>query len=111
MGFDADTDRTEARHVSDNTPKAHIEELAGSTGTDDMPRLGVDNVNNDHSNTDLPDQQTVGETETVKTSCGDRDIRKSDRIRWASGRFHYPQLGKPLISFAQGFLDSFNQAL
>lgn len=81
------------------------------TDTHDAPLLSVGDVDNNHSDFGLPDQQTENETETVTTTNENTDIRKSDRIRRAPGRFHYPQLGKPLISFAQGFLDSFNQAL
>ena len=46
-----------------------------------MPMLGVEDVDDDPSSVDLPDQQTVKETETVKTSSEDTDIRKSDWIR------------------------------
>lgn len=41
----------------------------------------------------------------------DNLVRRSERLRRAPGRFHYPQLGKPLISFAQNLLESFNHAL
>lgn len=38
-------------------------------------------------------------------------LRTSERVRKPPGRFTYPQLGKPLISFAQTILDGFNRAL
>ncbi|KAG5286593.1 hypothetical protein AALO_G00016670, partial [Alosa alosa] len=37
--------------------------------------------------------------------------RRSERQRRAPGTFTYPQLGKPLISFAQTILESFNKVL
>lgn len=37
--------------------------------------------------------------------------RRSERSRQPPDRFHYIQLGKPLMSFAQSLLQSFNQAL
>ncbi|KAL6455421.1 hypothetical protein MHYP_G00361230 [Metynnis hypsauchen] len=38
-------------------------------------------------------------------------LRRSERQRKAPGRFTYPQLGKPFISFAQTILEAFNNAL
>jgi len=67
-----DTDRVEARHDSDNAVEPPI---------DDMPMLSVEDVDDDHSNTDLPDQRTVEKTEIVTTYSEDTDIRKSNRIK------------------------------
>lgn len=38
-------------------------------------------------------------------------IRRSERLRKPPVKFTYPQLGKPLISFAQTIFDGFNKAL
>lgn len=38
-------------------------------------------------------------------------LRRSERQRKAPGKFTYPQLGKPFISFAQTILEAFNNAL
>ncbi len=106
-----DTDKVAGRQESDDIIGPSSEEVADNTDTNNMYVLDLEDMDNDNSNADLPDKQTVEETETVKTSSENTDTRKSDRIRRAPGRFHYPQLGKPLISFAQSFLESFNQVL
>lgn len=53
--------------------------------------------------------------ETENEIATDRDTtdstRRSERSRQPPDRFHYIQLGKPLMSFAQSILESFNQAL
>lgn len=106
-----DTDGMHGEQGSDDTVEPSSEKVAGNTDTDDMHVMDLKNTDNDHSNTDLPDRQTVEEIKTVQTSSENTDMRKSGRVRRAPGRFHYPQLGKPLISFAQSFLEGFNQAL
>uniref|UniRef100_A0A1A8SAI9 Uncharacterized protein n=1 Tax=Nothobranchius rachovii TaxID=451742 RepID=A0A1A8SAI9_9TELE len=47
----------------------------------------------------------------IETSHSDTTVRRSERLRQPPKRFRYDQLGKPLISFAQCLLDSFNNAL
>lgn len=37
--------------------------------------------------------------------------RRSERVRKAPGKFTYPQLGNPFISFVQNIVEGFNQAL
>uniref|UniRef100_A0A669EDN0 Gypsy retrotransposon integrase-like protein 1 n=2 Tax=Oreochromis niloticus TaxID=8128 RepID=A0A669EDN0_ORENI len=49
--------------------------------------------------------------ETVESAETNDHVRKSERTRRPPGRFHYPELGNPLISFAQSLLESFNQVL
>lgn len=63
--------------------------------------------------------QTVTTSDPSSTVETDNDIneaaseppRRSERSRRAPGKFTYPQLGSPLISFAQTILDGFNRAL
>lgn len=47
----------------------------------------------------------------VRPTVDEPLVRRSGRIRQPPSRFHYTQLGEPLISFAQTLLDSFNTAL
>lgn len=47
----------------------------------------------------------------VTNTVDENLVRRSERMRRPPGRFHYPQLGQPLISFAQTILESFNTAL
>lgn len=49
--------------------------------------------------------------ETVDSGEKNDHVRKSERTRRPPRRFHYPELGNPLISFAQSLIESFNQAL
>lgn len=37
--------------------------------------------------------------------------RRSERVRKAPGKFTYPQLGNPFISFVQNIVEGFNKAL
>lgn len=53
----------------------------------------------DNAEHDMSDPQTADQT------------RRSERLRKPPAKFTYPQLGKPLISFAQTILDGFNKAL
>lgn len=108
---DPDTDGMDGEQEPVDIVEPSSEEVPGNTDTDDVHVFDLENIDNDHSNIDLSDQETVEETETVETNSENTDVRKSERLRRAPGRFHYPQLGKPLISFAQSFLESFNQAL
>lgn len=43
-------------------------------------------------------------------SSEDCPVCRSGRIRRPPGVFHYPELGKPLISFAQTLLEGFYKA-
>lgn len=104
---DSDTDGMDGEQESVDIVEPSGEEVPGNTDTDDVRVFDQRNIDNDNSNIDLP----VEETETVETSSENTNVRKSVRLRRAPGCFHYPQLGKPLISFAQSFLESFNQAL
>jgi len=60
---------------------------------------------------EMPDGCDQQDEEVLGEVVEDASVRRSERSRRAPGRFHYPQLGKPLISFAQNLLDSFNQTL
>uniref|UniRef100_A0A3P8RRT6 Gypsy retrotransposon integrase-like protein 1 n=1 Tax=Amphiprion percula TaxID=161767 RepID=A0A3P8RRT6_AMPPE len=131
-GTETDPDKTGCDQESDNAVEQTDENAAQSSADiNNLQGLELSNAccsdmvdqtpDDDGSNTDLHNQQTVSEMETDKTTTkdtkvdetttGNTAIRKSDRLRRAPGRFHYPQLGKPLISFAQSFIESFNQAL
>ncbi|XP_023810465.1 uncharacterized protein LOC111946259 [Oryzias latipes] len=55
--------------------------------------------------------QTEKREETVELNDDDTALRKSERLKRPPRRFHYPQLGTPLISFAQSLLEGFNRAL
>ena len=59
------------------------------------------------------DKHTENHTETSETDrqAAEESMRRSERVRRPPGRFHYPKLGKPLISFAQTILESFNSVL
>lgn len=64
---------------------------------------------------DRPIEQNPNSSEIADLSSNDNEIvdqiRKSDRLRKPPAKFTYPQLGKPLILFAQTILDGFNKAL
>ena len=63
--------------------------------------LAENNVNSEnHTKTSETDRQAAEES-----------MRRSERMRRPPARFHYLQLGKPLISFAQTILESFNSVL
>lgn len=81
------------REISSTTPESHEAEAAVNI-----------QQSTDQANTEIHIGTDIG-TETSDT------IRRSDRTRRPPGRFHYPELGKPLISFAQSLLESFNRAL
>ena len=62
------------------------------------------------------EQDDDAQAEPIKDLPEDRGeeshtVRRSERSRRAPGRLDYPELGKPLISFAQSLLESFNHAL
>ncbi len=65
----------------------------------------------------LPQTQTSETTEEPEKSENfedgktDDSTRKSERSRRPPDRFHYLQLGKPLVSLAQSLLESLNQAI
>lgn len=57
------------------------------------------------------DHVSVERTDSA-VSEQDRDpIRRSECSRRAPGKFTYPQLGNPFISFAQTILEGFDRAL
>lgn len=69
------------------------------------PDVEIENTEHSENITDQHAEQTPEITPETP------QVRKSERLKRPPGRFHYPQLGQPLISFAQRFLDNFNQAL
>lgn len=50
-------------------------------------------------------------TDSAVSEQDSETIRRSERLKRPPGKFTYPQLGNPLISFAQTILDGFNRAL
>ena len=58
-------------------------------------------------------ETTDKETGSEIVTDGDTNdsTRRSERSRQPPDRFHYTQMGKPLMFFAQSLLQSFNQAL
>lgn len=80
------------------------ERVEQSKDTKQRQSTEMDNTEQGASSVDLaeddtPDHQTADQT------------RRSERLRKPPAKFTYPQLGKPLISFAQTILDGFNKAL
>ena len=73
---------------------------------DDNNKKGVEKID-----IEIPDGCDQQNEEVLGEVGEDESVRRSERARRAPGRFHYPQLGKPLISFAQNLLESFNHAL
>lgn len=61
--------------------------------------------------TDIASETQNAHTETVRDTVDQNLVRRPERMRRPPGRFTYPQLGQPLISFAQTILESFNTAL
>uniref|UniRef100_A0A3B3HLU8 Gypsy retrotransposon integrase-like protein 1 n=1 Tax=Oryzias latipes TaxID=8090 RepID=A0A3B3HLU8_ORYLA len=59
------------------------------------------------------DEAVVTQTEKVEETEGlhedDTALRNSERLKRPQRRFHYPQLGTPMISFAQSLLEGFNR--
>lgn len=85
---------------------------------DDVPLLDLrdpENGNNkigvQKTDIEIPDGCDQQDEEVLGEVGEDASVRRSERSRRAPGRFHYPQLGKPLISFAQNLLENFNHAL
>lgn len=91
-------------------PTEHVEILPEPSQLmpSDVPLLDVGDLE-DGNNT--KGAQTTDIEEVLGEVGEDESVRRSERSRRAPGRFHYPQLGKPLISFAQNLLESFNHAL
>ena len=66
------------------------------------------------TNTNIVDQEKTekhGQLTDTDTDDPDLTTRRSERFRRPPKRFHYDELGKPLISFAKSLLESFNRAL
>lgn len=85
---------------------------------DDVPLLdfgdpedGNNKIGVQKTDIEIPDGYDQQDEEVLGEVVDDTLVRRSERSRRAPGRFHYPQLGKPLISFAQNLLDSFNHTL
>lgn len=85
---------------------------------DDVPLLdlgdpedGNNKIGVQKTDIEIPDCCDQQDEEVLGEVREDASVRRSERSRRAPGRFHYPQLGKPLISFAQNLLESFNNAL
>lgn len=55
---------------------------------------------------DKPEQLTDTNADDLQLT-----MRRSERLRRPPKRFHYDELGKPLISFAKSLLESFNKVL
>lgn len=53
----------------------------------------------------------IDPNEVIRDNSSEHVVRRSERSRRPPGRFHYPQLGKPLISFVQTVLGSFTKTL
>lgn len=80
------------------------ERVEQSKDTEQRQSTEMDNAEQDASalelaDPDAPNNQTADQ------------IRRSERVRKPPSKFTYPQLGKPLISFAQTILDGFNKVL
>lgn len=84
------------------------EELEHGEVIDESQRL------NSKPTRDIVDQdKNEKDGQLTDTDVDDPDLttRRSDRLRRPPKRFHYDELGKPLISFAKSLLESFNRAL
>ncbi len=65
-------------------------------------------LNNTIADTEVNQREHTGNVRHTETND---TTPTSERTRRPPGRFHYPELGKPLISFAQSLLESFTRAL
>lgn len=98
-----------------DTSFACQEELEHSEAIgEDQSKPTGDVVDTDVVDTDIVDQdKNEKHGQFTDTDIDDPDLtaRRSERLRRPPKRFHYDELGKPLISFAKSFLESFNRAL
>ena len=64
---------------------------------------------------DISQENDQSPVETNENTVSEQDpiqsVRRSERQRKPTGKFTYPQLGNPFISFVQTVFDGFNRAL
>ena len=94
----------EAADKKDASPE--IKKIPGKETDMEVSHVTDKNKENTHPDPDpRPESDHMTHEETS-------DIRhRPERSRRPPGRFHYPELGKPLISFAKSLLESFSQTL
>lgn len=95
-------------------------ETSVSRGTENLPELLIElempvqhspldtSVNEQTSEVMEPENNAEIPPNEPSSECS---VRRSERIRKRPGLFHYPTLGKPIISFAQTLLEGFHQAV
>lgn len=97
-----------------------VETSVNVSRTENLPDVSVelDEVEKNippHTIVNMPDSEVNAPEAAIEIpvneSSGECPVRRSERIRRAPGLFHYPTLGKPIISFAQTVLEGFHQAL
>lgn len=92
------------QHCTGNTTDEGLEEPAN--GDVDPGDGGHVTVRQDAESIEIPIDCTPDEERESNNST-----RRSERARQPPERFRYSQWGKPFISFAQSFLESFDQAI
>ena len=101
--------------MTTETDMTNGKEQDKTNGTDEENPAGEGTVEDLQGAEPNPTQAPKSDKETESESETERNppdsTRRSERSRQAPDRFHYIQLGKPLVSFAQNILQSFNQAL
>uniref|UniRef100_A0A8C6WVQ7 Gypsy retrotransposon integrase-like protein 1 n=1 Tax=Neogobius melanostomus TaxID=47308 RepID=A0A8C6WVQ7_9GOBI len=97
---------TEMEHdLPDNSSHTKTpERVEQSKDTEQRQSNEMDNAEQNASSLELADPD-VPNNQTAD------QLRRSERLRKPPVKFTYPQLGKPLISFAQTIIDGFNKAL
>uniref|UniRef100_A0A1A8UYG6 Gypsy retrotransposon integrase-like protein 1 n=1 Tax=Nothobranchius furzeri TaxID=105023 RepID=A0A1A8UYG6_NOTFU len=97
--------------VMNQTGTDNLLDVINQTGNGNLPDTMNNKMQeNTESDSALTCENNVNKSES-KTLTDKDTVRRSERSRRPPDRFYYSQLGKPLISFAQSFLGSFNEAL
>lgn len=103
-GIECETTEMEHDLMNSSSQNKTPERVEQSEETEQRQSTEMDSTEPDVSSPDL----AVLDTDNNQTA---EPIRRSERLRKPPAKFTYPQLGKPLISFAQTILDGFNKAL
>ena len=96
--------------VTNETDMANGKELDMTSETD-VEKDPVEVLQDAEPNHTQASETSEKESESETGKNPPESPRRSERSRQPPDRFHYIQLGKPLMSFAQSILQSFNQAL
>lgn len=115
----------ESKQTETNVPETEGEEITGirqeemESGEKQMRRdenlLQEEELPSSVELADISQENDQSPVETNENTVSEQDpiqsVRRSERQRKPTGKFTYPQLGNPFISFVQTVFDGFNRAL